>query len=276
MKIVKFLLKTLFINLLFAQVAMAQFTVLPNTELDGVGCNNLIQQFIISGKIPKIDSANLEKAKQDAAKAVKDSEKAALDAQKAQDANNSAFTSVNSSLESKYGAGAAAAQCTGNAADRISISEKECQSWHEGFQKMQDGKKQVEEAQQKAADAAQKAKDAGANVDTAGKTTTFNCGSSGCTQIDDRTNLLACGIKTGHITFTMVPFFITYISNYLLSMIGLIVVLFIVIGGYQYIMGGLTDQKEKGKKTIFHALLGMSLAVLAWVIVNLVLGALTS
>lgn len=93
------------------------------------------------------------------------------------------------------------------------------------------------------------------------------------TQVRD--NLLGCAIKTGRISLQMVPYFVTSIANFVLSLIGLLCVLFIVIGGYQYIMGGLTDQKEKGKNTIKHALMGMSIAILSWVIVTAVMNAIT-
>lgn len=89
--------------------------------------------------------------------------------------------------------------------------------------------------------------------------------------------LLACGIKTGRISLAMIPYFITYISNFLLGLVGLVCVLFIVIGGYQYVTGGLTEGgKDKGKKTISHALMGMSVAILSWVVVNIVITAVTS
>lgn len=97
------------------------------------------------------------------------------------------------------------------------------------------------------------------NNDTPGKTET----------------LLGCAIKTGRVSLQMVPYFIKYIADWLLSLVGLICVLFIVIGGYQYVVGGLTDQKEKGKKTIQHALMGMSVAILSWIIVGIVLNAVT-
>jgi len=93
---------------------------------------------------------------------------------------------------------------------------------------------------------------------------------------EGRKNVLGCAIQTGRISLNMIPYFITYVSNFFLSLIGLICVLFIVIGGYYYIYGGLTEQKEKGKKTIYHALLGMALAILSWVIVNIVIVAVTS
>ncbi|MBU0667918.1 pilin [Patescibacteria group bacterium] len=88
--------------------------------------------------------------------------------------------------------------------------------------------------------------------------------------------LLGCAIKTGRISLQMIPFFIKYIANYLLSIVGILAVLFIVIGGYMYIYGGLTENKDRGKKYIYHALLGMAIALLSWVIVTIIIAAVTS
>jgi len=87
--------------------------------------------------------------------------------------------------------------------------------------------------------------------------------------------LLGCAIKTGRISLSMVPYFIQYISNYLLGMVGLVSLLFTVLGGFLYIAGGLNEQKDKGKKYITNALTGMGIAFLAWTIVNVIMAALT-
>lgn len=82
--------------------------------------------------------------------------------------------------------------------------------------------------------------------------------------------LLGCAIKTGRISLSMVPYFIQYISNYLLGMIGLVSLLFTVLGGVLYVR-----DKDKGKKYITNALTGMGIAFLAWTIVNVIMAALT-
>lgn len=95
----------------------------------------------------------------------------------------------------------------------------------------------------------------------------------------NRTNLskaLGCAIKTGKIGLFMVPYFITFIIQFLLMIAGLIAVLFMVIGGYHYVIGGLTEDKEKGKKTILHALTGLIVALSAWMVINFIQVALTS
>jgi hypothetical protein len=92
---------------------------------------------------------------------------------------------------------------------------------------------------------------------------------------ENRDIILGCAIRTGRISLVMVPFFITYVANFLLGLSGIISVLFIVIGGYHYVIGGLTEEKEKGKQTIMHALMGMGVALLSWTIVTVIMNAVT-
>lgn len=101
-------------------------------------------------------------------------------------------------------------------------------------------------------------------------------GLEGASESDDFGALLGCAIKTGRVSLQMIPHFISFFANFLLAMSGLVSVLFIVIGGFMYIYGGLTDQKEKGKKYIYNALFGMVLALMAWTIVSVIIAAVTS
>lgn len=89
-------------------------------------------------------------------------------------------------------------------------------------------------------------------------------------------NVLGCAVKYGRIRLFMMPFFITYLVQFLLSLAGLIAVLFVVYGGYKYVVGGLVEDKESGKKAMLHALLGLIVALSAWIIVNFIQVALTS
>ena len=87
--------------------------------------------------------------------------------------------------------------------------------------------------------------------------------------------ILPCAVKTGNIELWMIPHFIMYMVETVLGLAGLVAVLFMVIGGYQYAIGGMTEERDKGKKTIMYALGGMVVAMLAWAIVNLIQLALT-
>jgi hypothetical protein len=91
-----------------------------------------------------------------------------------------------------------------------------------------------------------------------------------------KNEVLGCAVKTGRISLSMIPYYITYFANFLLSLSGVITMLFIVLGGYWYVFGGLMEQKERGKKYITHALMGMVIAILSWVIVTVVINVVTS
>ncbi len=93
---------------------------------------------------------------------------------------------------------------------------------------------------------------------------------------NDRDKLLGCAIKTGKISLMMIPLFVTYFTNYLLSIVAIVCVLFVMLGGYFYIWGGLNDAKEKGKKFITNALTGLGIASVAWIVVNALMAIVTS
>lgn len=86
----------------------------------------------------------------------------------------------------------------------------------------------------------------------------------------NRSDVLACALKTGTFRIWMLPLLITYIINFLLSVAGVIAVLFVLIGGYIYMFGGLSDDKERGKKAILYGVVGFAVALLSWVVVNAV------
>lgn len=92
----------------------------------------------------------------------------------------------------------------------------------------------------------------------------------------DLDNLLGCAVKTGKIRLFMMPFFVTYLIQFLLQIAGLIAVLFIVYGGFKYVTGGLIEDKESGKKAVIHAIIGLLVALSAWIVVNFIQMALTS
>ena len=70
--------------------------------------------------------------------------------------------------------------------------------------------------------------------------------------------------------------FIKDIINILLFLIGAIAVIMIIIGGLRYVTsGGDQGQITGAKNTILYAVIGLVIAVMAFAIVNFVLGALT-
>jgi hypothetical protein len=65
--------------------------------------------------------------------------------------------------------------------------------------------------------------------------------------------------------------FIAFIIRILLYLAGMIAVLFVIIGGYQYITSsGNEEQAEKGRKTLVNAIIGIVIIVLSYVIINVI------
>jgi hypothetical protein len=65
--------------------------------------------------------------------------------------------------------------------------------------------------------------------------------------------------------------FLFMIINILLSIAGLLAVLFVIIGGFQYIISGANaETAETAKKTIQNAIIGLIVIILSFVIVNVI------
>ncbi len=90
-----------------------------------------------------------------------------------------------------------------------------------------------------------------------------------------QSDILGCGIKTGSIGLWMVPYYIRYVLEFAIQIAGLIAVGGIVYGGYLYLFAGVSDEKDKGKKAIMYSVAGMIMTMVAWALVNIVIGFLT-
>ena len=77
-------------------------------------------------------------------------------------------------------------------------------------------------------------------------------------------------IKDGTVSLNDVPIMIIYWIEWLLSIAGGIAVIFVMYGGFQYMIGGLTNEKEQGKNTLIYALSGLVVTFLAYIIVDLI------
>lgn len=90
------------------------------------------------------------------------------------------------------------------------------------------------------------------------------------------TDILACAIVTGDVKMWMIPFYIRFLLEFVIGIAGLIAVGGIVYGGYLYLFGGVSEDKDKGKGAIKNAVIGLVLTLLAWAIVNIVMSLVTS
>ena len=66
---------------------------------------------------------------------------------------------------------------------------------------------------------------------------------------------------------------ITIILNAIIGVLGLVCVVVMIVGGINYMTsGGDSSKVEKGKKTILYGAIGLIICVLAFAIVNFVIG----
>jgi len=76
--------------------------------------------------------------------------------------------------------------------------------------------------------------------------------------------------KIDETTFENLPAFLEHIKDYLLAFIGALAILFIIIGGVQYITaGGNEDTAKKAKLTITYAVMGLAFIIMVQVILSL-------
>lgn len=71
--------------------------------------------------------------------------------------------------------------------------------------------------------------------------------------------------------------FIVEVLDIALFIVGLLAVLFLIVGGFRYITAsGNEEQVEGAKQTIFHAIIGLAIVILSFVIVRVIANALIS
>lgn len=84
-------------------------------------------------------------------------------------------------------------------------------------------------------------------------------------------DILGCSIITGRIRFAYVPRFIVYALELLTILSGVLSLLFVVLGGYYYLINSLSGgDMDKGKSYIKNAIIGLIVSLSAWSVINLV------
>lgn len=236
----------------FAQVG--QFSILPFTDKTPEECKEVLADFDLTGKIPtgsfiqKV--AENEKNAEAAFLAGGDYNNLKAESDKA----NADYKKAKEDFEKANPGQSCGVSYGGSCYDSFDAAQK---------------------AQEKTDDAKKAKDEADAAFNQSNTSDVQDLGVAASEMLDVKDHLLGCAIKTGRISLAMIPYFFTYFINFLLGLSGIVVVLFIVIGGYHYVVGGLTEEKEKGKNTIKNALLGMAVALLAWTIVTVLINAIT-
>ncbi|GDX62939.1 hypothetical protein LBMAG34_4730 [Candidatus Saccharibacteria bacterium] len=91
-------------------------------------------------------------------------------------------------------------------------------------------------------------------------------------QLENSVNSVQKGANVGGTTLTE---YISLIINILLGIIGVVAVIMLIIGGFRYVLSAGNEKATSGAKdTILFAIIGIVVAVLAFAIVNFVIGGL--
>lgn len=97
-----------------------------------------------------------------------------------------------------------------------------------------------------------------------------------CSKLSDKEALAAAGCPTDEESDVKIGNVAQNIINTVIAVLGLVAVLFVVIGGVNYTTSQGDPQKtKKAKDTILYAILGVALAVFAYTIVNFVINGIT-
>ncbi len=86
-----------------------------------------------------------------------------------------------------------------------------------------------------------------------------------------QTDCMIKKFQTGLFNLDDVLVYIKYIIELLIVTVSFVSVIFVIIGGYNYLLSFVIEDKESGKNTITNALIGLSVSILSWVIINSIL-----
>jgi len=79
---------------------------------------------------------------------------------------------------------------------------------------------------------------------------------------------LADMIRSGNIHLSNIPCFVKYFTQTLIGIAGTVSVVMVMVGGFKYIVFS-DEKKAEAKSTIVHALIGLAIALMAWIVVDL-------
>ena len=82
-------------------------------------------------------------------------------------------------------------------------------------------------------------------------------------------------IQDGTVSLNDIPAMIIGLIDMLTKIAGSIAVIMLIIGGFQLILSGATEEKESAKKTITYSIVGIIVAFSAWIIVNVIMTQIT-
>lgn len=88
--------------------------------------------------------------------------------------------------------------------------------------------------------------------------------------LDKEMTILGCGVVTGRIRFYFWKPYVAFLIKNLSILAGVLSMLFITLGGYQYFLAMVSGEDSNAKNTVKNAILGLVISFSSWLIVEIV------
>ncbi len=84
-----------------------------------------------------------------------------------------------------------------------------------------------------------------------------------------------CNFTTGSLMASCIPNFIAHLVEFVFGLLGVFFLANVIFAGYQIAMSGLTGDKEAGKRRLTWSIIGLIVAICAFVILDLIISVIT-
>lgn len=91
-----------------------------------------------------------------------------------------------------------------------------------------------------------------------------------------QTGIQGCDFTTGRLSSACIPNFVAHLIGFIFSLLGVFFLGNVMYGGYQIALGGITGDKEAGKRRVTWAVIGLGVAICCFIILDLILSVITN
>lgn len=90
-----------------------------------------------------------------------------------------------------------------------------------------------------------------------------------------QTGIQGCDFQTGRLSSACIPNFVAHLIAFIFSLLGVFFLANVMYGGYEIAMGGITGDKESGKRRLTWSVIGLIVAICCFIILDLILSVIT-
>jgi hypothetical protein len=72
-----------------------------------------------------------------------------------------------------------------------------------------------------------------------------------------------------------IPLYIKYLTDQTIGVAGILAIIFVMWGGYLYLIGSFNDSLDEGKRTLINVVWGLAIVSFAWMVIDLAIRIMT-